>query len=57
MLQGSLEETREMLSTDISWGWDARFHTALMVVQPENSAAILVNQLEAEQDLKLDPVQ
>ena len=32
-----------MLSTDISWGWDARFHTALMVVQPENSAAILAD--------------
>ena len=41
MLQGSLEETRDSISTDISWGWDARFHTALMVVQPENSDAIL----------------
>ena len=41
MLQGSLEEARELISTGMSWGWDARFHTALMVIQPEGADAVL----------------
>ena len=41
MLQGSLEEARDLISTGMSWGWDARFHTALMVIQPEGADAVL----------------
>ena len=41
MLQESLEKIRELISTGMSWGWDARFHTALMVIQPDNSDSVM----------------
>ena len=43
MLQGSLEKARELISTGMSWGWDARFHTALMVIQPDDSDNVMAN--------------
>ena len=43
MLQGSLEKAHELISTGMSWGWDARFHTALMVIQPDNADAVMAD--------------
>ena len=35
MVQALLSETVEKLGTELQWGWDERWNTALMVIQGE----------------------
>jgi len=43
MLDVLLTETAEKLGTDIQWGWDERWNTALMVLQGEDGSLFLTN--------------
>ena len=41
MVQALLSETVEKLGTDLQWGWDERWNTALMVIQGEDGQNFL----------------
>ena len=41
MVQALLSETVEKLGTDLQWGWDERWNTALMVIQGEDGQTFL----------------
>ena len=42
MVQALLSETVEKLGTDLQWGWDERWNTALMVIQGEEGQNFLI---------------
>ena len=46
MIQSLLTETMEKLGTELQWGWDERWNTALMVVQGD-AADEFVTKLES----------
>ena len=41
MVQALLSETVEKLGTELQWGWDERWNTALMVIQGEDGQSFL----------------
>jgi hypothetical protein len=41
MVQALLSETVEKLGTELQWGWDERWNTALMVIQGEDGQNFL----------------
>ena len=41
MVQALLSETVEKLGTELQWGWDERWNTALMVIQGEAGQTFL----------------